>query len=76
MASNEQAQREIPPGVMARHYNDKANMLEGMAITRLADLVSLEGEVARCHDIIKKLSAELQEAREKIAELSPPKAEG
>lgn len=63
--------RTIPHHVMALHYQDKANALEGMAITRLADKIGLEVEVARCHELIKKLNAELQAANEKIATLEP-----
>ena len=68
MANSDDTQRVIPPGVMARHYNDKANMIEGLSITRLADLIRLEEEVGRCHALIKKMQAELQAAQETIAQ--------
>lgn len=70
MADTEQRTRTIPAEVMARHYQDKANLVEGMSITRLATLVEQEAEVVHCHAIIAKLKADLQGANEEVARLN------
>jgi uncharacterized small protein (DUF1192 family) len=70
MADAEQTTRTIPADVMSRHYRDKANALEGMAVTRLADLAQHESEVAHCHAIIAKLGQELQASQEEVARLN------
>ena len=68
MADTEQRTRTIPAEVMARHYQEKANLVEGMSITRLANQVEQEAEVVHCHAIIARLKADLQTANETIAQ--------
>lgn len=66
--ADEQTSRTIPAHVMAMHFDEKAKVLEGVAISRLADRVAFEAEVAHCHGLIAKLQADLQSARETIAQ--------
>lgn len=73
MADTEQKARVIPPEVMALHYQDKANALEGMAVTRLADKIARDIDVAHLDALVAKLQQELQAANEKIATLEAGK---